>query len=218
MYYWYISIYQLLQKLLLYLLCKWHYLLIKLIKRLISQIIGGFSRVLEKLLKYFNGTVISAFVVPALLPLFLRPALNLNYSESVLLSLRWSLKYCHRLPDVFPWLLLHSIRLYNGSTTSRSFCIVYLGTTYFPISVRECCTIFNYYFVYFVYLLLLCSMYFLYRNCYSSLHMRECITVVTETWHQHFGFNLIWLIVLYFPHPYHSFQPSSFFWILMVDY
>ena len=36
------------------------------VKRLTSQLINGISRVLQKLLKYFNGTIIStSFVLPA---------------------------------------------------------------------------------------------------------------------------------------------------------
>ena len=35
--------------------------------RLTSQLIKGISRVLQKILKYFNGTIISTFYVPNLL-------------------------------------------------------------------------------------------------------------------------------------------------------
>ena len=65
-----------------------------------SQLTGGISRVLPKLLQYFNGTAISGFAI-ATLVLFVSLELNLNDSESVMLSLGSSLQYCHRLPDVF---------------------------------------------------------------------------------------------------------------------
>ena len=69
--------------------------------RLISQLINNISRVLLKLLKYFNGTIIStSFVLPSagVLPVML--ILDLNNSESVKLSFRSSLEYCYKLPDV----------------------------------------------------------------------------------------------------------------------
>ena len=51
--------------------------------RLISQSIKGILIILQKLLEYFNGTIISTFFVPppAVLPIF---CLNLN--EALLLS------------------------------------------------------------------------------------------------------------------------------------
>ena len=52
--------------------------------RLISQLIKGISRVLQKLLSYFNGTAIFAFILPALLVLFKNFDLNLNDLESVI--------------------------------------------------------------------------------------------------------------------------------------
>ena len=38
--------------------------------KLVSQLIKGSSRVLQKLLKYFNGTAIFVFIILALLVLF----------------------------------------------------------------------------------------------------------------------------------------------------
>ena len=70
--------------------------------RLISQLINGISRVLQKLLKYFNGTaVLTSFVFPAagVLPVIL--TLYLNVSDSVIGSFGSFLWYCHKLPDVF---------------------------------------------------------------------------------------------------------------------
>ena len=55
--------------------------------RLISQLINGVSRVLQKLLKYFNGTaILTSFVLSAaeVLPVIL--ILYLNDSDSVILS------------------------------------------------------------------------------------------------------------------------------------
>ena len=56
--------------------------------RLISQLIKGISRVLQKLLKYFNGTIIStSFVLPSagVFPIIF--ILDLNDLEAVKLSL-----------------------------------------------------------------------------------------------------------------------------------
>ena len=46
--------------------------------RLISQLIRGISTVFQKLLKYFNGTAISAFTILALLVLFFSVDLYLS--------------------------------------------------------------------------------------------------------------------------------------------
>ena len=52
--------------------------------RLISQLINGISRVLQKLLKYFNGTIIStSFVLPSVGVFPVIFILDLNDSESV---------------------------------------------------------------------------------------------------------------------------------------
>ena len=59
--------------------------------RLISQLINGILS-LQKLLKYFNSTVISTFFVlwlSGVLPVIL--ILELNYSDSVILSIGLSL-------------------------------------------------------------------------------------------------------------------------------
>ena len=71
--------------------------------RLTSKLIKGISRVLQKLLKYFSGTIISTSFTLLLLGVF--PVifiLDLNDLESsILLSSGSSLKYCRKLPDVF---------------------------------------------------------------------------------------------------------------------
>ena len=54
--------------------------------RLISQLIKHISRVLQKLLKYFNSTAISALIIPCSLVLAKNLDLNLNELESVMLS------------------------------------------------------------------------------------------------------------------------------------
>ena len=41
---------------------------------LTSQLIKGISRVFQKLLRYFNGTIISTSTIPAILPLLLSAA------------------------------------------------------------------------------------------------------------------------------------------------
>ena len=61
----------------------------------------GISRVHQKLLKYFNGTIISIFfVLPSagVFPVIF--ALGLNDFESAKLSFGSSLLYYHKLPDV----------------------------------------------------------------------------------------------------------------------
>ena len=76
------------------------------------------SRVLQKLLRYFSGTIISTSTLPAILPLLLLAAvwpviLVLKLNESVALAPSKSvispslstagifLQYCYKLPDVF---------------------------------------------------------------------------------------------------------------------
>ena len=73
-----------------------------MLSSLTSQLIKGTSRVLQKLLKYFSGTIISTFFsLPAagVFPVIF--ILDLNHSESSRLSSGSCLKYCHKHPDVF---------------------------------------------------------------------------------------------------------------------
>ena len=63
--------------------------------RLISQLIKGILIALQKLLKYFNGTAISAFVIPRSLVLAKNVHLNLNELQSIIGYLGSSLQYCH---------------------------------------------------------------------------------------------------------------------------
>ena len=46
--------------------------------RLISQVINGISRVLQKLLKYLNGTIILTFFMPSVLVVPINFCLSLN--------------------------------------------------------------------------------------------------------------------------------------------
>ena len=71
-------------------------------KRLTSQLINGISRVLQKLLKYFNDTIIlTSFVLPlaGVFPVIF--TLDFNDLELVQLSFGSSLLYFHKLPNVF---------------------------------------------------------------------------------------------------------------------
>ena len=63
--------------------------------------IKDIPRVLQKLLKYFNGTAIFAFIIPALLVLSQNFDLNLNGSDSVKTLFGSSLQYYHKRPNVF---------------------------------------------------------------------------------------------------------------------
>ena len=69
--------------------------------RPISQLIRGISRVLQKLLKSFDGTVITAPVMPSLLVLFNNLDLRLNASESPIGYLGSSMQNWFKVPDVF---------------------------------------------------------------------------------------------------------------------
>ena len=71
--------------------------------RLFSQLISGISRVLQKLLEYFNGTAISTpFVLPVAGVLPVTVTLDLNDSEFIIAVSSGSfLWYCHKLSDAF---------------------------------------------------------------------------------------------------------------------
>ena len=83
-------------------------------KRFILQLIRGISRVPHKLLKYFNAT---AFQLPFYYHQHVILILNLNDSESVMLSFGLSLWYCHKHLDV---------------STSRSFALSILHYSFLP--------------------------------------------------------------------------------------
>ena len=69
--------------------------------RPISQLIRDISRVLQKLLKSFDGTVITAPVMPSLLVLSNNLDLSLNASESPIGYLGSSMQNWFKVPDVF---------------------------------------------------------------------------------------------------------------------
>ena len=77
-----------------------------------SQLIKSISGVLQKLLNYFNGTIIStpftspsSFVWPVIFVLNLNESVVLVAVKSTILPALFtagiSLQYCHKLPDVF---------------------------------------------------------------------------------------------------------------------
>ena len=70
--------------------------------RLILQLINGISKVLKKLVKYFNDiAVLTVFVLlsTGVSPVIL--ILDLSNSDCVILSFGPSLKFYLKLPDVF---------------------------------------------------------------------------------------------------------------------
>ena len=79
--------------------------------RLTSQLIKGISKVLQKLLKYFSGSIISTFFVPSfpvrpvIFTLKLNESVVLASANSVISLLTFksgiSLQYCHKLPVLF---------------------------------------------------------------------------------------------------------------------
>ena len=80
--------------------------------RLISQLIESISRVLQKLLRYFNGTIILTSVLPLSPVLPVTFSFILNKSVVALSALKAvialsaskvssSLKYCHKVQDIF---------------------------------------------------------------------------------------------------------------------
>ena len=71
-------------------------------RRLTLQFINGISRVFQKLLKFFNCTINStSFAFPSAAVFLVIFTVDLNDSESVKLLFGSSLKYSHRLPDIF---------------------------------------------------------------------------------------------------------------------
>ena len=127
--------------------------------RIISQLINGISRVLQKLLKYFKGTTISTFfVLPSsgVFPVTL--ILDLNDSDSIILSFGASLYYCHKL---LPYALICIIAinlmflnsyqciLLNYTLTSQYlffFCMIWLSIIYITYTLSEWHKIFKCYF------------------------------------------------------------------------
>ena len=89
-----------------------------------SQLIKNISRVLQKLLKYYHDTAISAtFVLPSARVLPVIFVLSFNVSESFIVVSGSPLQYCNELLDVFKLLLLCSIKLYIVITTPKPFSL-----------------------------------------------------------------------------------------------
>ena len=99
--------------------------------RLISQLIKGTWRVLQKLLRHFNGTIISTFSVP-LFPAwsfffycFKWVSISIIFIKIINITIISKaglfLQYCHKTPYVFEKLSLYSIKLYIEITTSISW-------------------------------------------------------------------------------------------------
>ena len=135
--------------------------------RLTSQLINGFSRVLQKLLRYFNGTIIStSFSLPIAGLFSVIFILDLKDSESAKLSFGLSLYYCHKLPDVSDYYI-------------NILSIIYLCIIYFTYAVSEwstifkCCTLIS--FICFSG----CCIISRSSNCYFSSNKNICITKIT---------------------------------------
>ena len=111
--------------------------------------------------------------------------LNLNDSESVMLSFRSSFWHSHTL------LSLHSIRLYVGISTSRSFGIIYLGILYFSDPVSKWRKAFEYYLN--ISFVCICTAYF---YCYVWSSSSVCMYQSLLSMRLDFSMvvlNLIWL-------------------------
>ena len=93
--------------------------------------------------------------------------------------------YCDKLLDVFVWLLLYSIRLCIGISTSRSFALSTCVLFILLISISKWCTIFRYCLCIFLICSLCCSMCCCSSNWYSSLD-----NDITEIWLKRYSFEL----------------------------
>ena len=65
--------------------------------KLFSKLINESSRALQKLLKYSSGAAISKSLLPAIMVLFVNFDIDLNDSESEILSFSSSVQYFHKL-------------------------------------------------------------------------------------------------------------------------
>lgn len=120
--------------------------------------------------KYFNGPAISTFALSELSLLIVNLDLNLNDSESVMLPLRWYLRYCHRLPNVFTY---HWCTLLGYASTLQH---VFLDITFilFPPAIIAAAYV-------------LCSTTFiaLFTRLYASVYLQRydfSITVLNWFW------------------------------------
>ena len=80
--------------------------------KLNSQLVNGIARILQKLLKYFNRTIISTFFItpslsvwPVIFVLKLNESVALAPLKSAISPLLFtagiSLQHCHKLPNIF---------------------------------------------------------------------------------------------------------------------
>ena len=156
--------------------------------RFTSQLILGISRVLHQVLKHFKGTaILTSFVLPAarVLPVIL--ALNLNDSDSVMLSLALYLCYCHRTDFLMFSHNCCTIRLYTGITTSRSFALSTSVLLIWLIKSVNDAQFLNCYLLISFICIPCCSICSCPSNSYGSLGKYIRITIVTETRLQHRG-------------------------------
>ena len=103
--------------------------------RFITQLINGISRVLQKLFKYFNSTIISTFLV-APTPVW-SVAFLFNFKQSSLpgkssivptaIKAGSSLYYCLKLADVFECLWLWH---YYFNVFSICICVLFISLTH----------------------------------------------------------------------------------------
>ena len=102
-------------------------------RRLISQLIKGILRVLQKLLRHFNATIIStscAVIVCLTCSFFftikwISDTSHIKPNNNTIIIYNWlSLQYCHEVPHVFK-LSLYSIKSYidNYTLTSSALSI-----------------------------------------------------------------------------------------------
>ena len=119
--------------------------------RLISQLIKGISRVLQKLIKYFNGIIISTFFVP---PAIATPVISCLNLKEVLLLLAWkflivpasikadsSLYYCHNflmfLNNYRYILLNNTLAVITPMSLALSVCIFFLKLEFTPCKAEQ---------------------------------------------------------------------------------
>ena len=110
--------------------------------KLNSQSINSISRVLQKLLKCFNDTLVLTFFIPSFSILpdifvfnFKKALLILSAGKSAispfLFKNRSSPQYCHKIPDVLEYLSLYSIKSYTDIIMSMyialSICVLFIS-------------------------------------------------------------------------------------------
>ena len=160
--------------------------------RIISQLINGISRVLQKLLKYFKGTTISTFfLLPSsgIFPVTL--ILDLNDSDSVILSFGASLYYCHiLLPYALICIIAINLMFLNSyqcillNYTLTSQYLFFLAWYIWVLSILLIHSVNGAKFLNVTFLFLSSASFFsiiisFSSNCYSSANKYVCITMIT---------------------------------------